>query len=422
MLVPIHVQDSVGISNRRQLLLAHPPHAHSSQHGAAQRQRPGDPLVAHVPAHRTVVPAHRPIKADPRKESVRPEGRQFLVDGPVIHRQHDHRHGVRHQQDRGHGDGLVIEKLPGQTVQEDQRDEHRTGRQHRREHRPAHFHRALHDSAAQRLAPLPAGGDVVRQHNGVVHHHAHAQQQAGQGDDINRKSDGIEHEERHHQRHRDRQRHQQRRTQVFHEEEDDHDVQQDGQEDVQQQVTDGIVQQRRLVARQGEAHLRIILPEGFQLLGNPFAERGHPGLALLDHGQRHGILPVAAREARAGCRPLRHRRHILHLERPVPHLQPHVGDILARRGEGAETDVVVVLPVPDRQVRERHVGRRDRPFERRHRQAQPCERLWIRDHQDLPLRSPAQVHHRHLRQLLDALRDHVAGEFAHPKEIPAPVA
>ena len=81
----------------------------------------------------------------------------------------------------------------------------------------------------------------------------------------------------------------------------------------------------------------------------------------------------------------------------------------------------MVLAVADGEVGKGHVGRGDELLELREAQPQPRERLGIRDHEDLPLRPAAQIDHRHLGQLLDALGNHVAGEFAHPEEIPSGV-
>ena len=422
MFVPAHPQDGVGVGDRRQLLLAHPPHAERRQRGAGERQRPGDPLVREAPADRAVVEARRAVEAEPRQECVRLEGRKFLVERPVIDRQHGHRHGIGDQQDRGHGDGLVIEQLARQTVEEDQRDEHGAGREHRAEHGPAHLLRAFHHRIAEAFAPLPARRDVVGEHDGVVHHHTHAQQQAGQGDDIDGKPDGVEDEERDDQRDGNRQGHQHRRPEVLHEEEDHDDVQQDRHQDVEQQVADGIVQQLGLVAGHRELHLGIVLAEMLQLLRDALLELGHAGLALLDHGHHHGVRPVAAGEAGPGRFPLRHGRDVLDLEHAPARLEIDVADVFARRRERLELDVVVVFAVADREVGERDVGRFDALLEITDLQAQAGERLEIGDHEDLALRPAAQVHHRHLRQLLDALGDHVFREFAHPQEIAARLA
>ena len=289
------MQDGVGVGDWRQLLLAHPPQAHGRERRAAERQHPDNPPVAEVPAHRAVVEPQGAVEAQTGQEGIRPESRKPLVQRPVVHRQHEYRHAVRDQQHRGHSHGLVVEEFSRQAVEEDQRDEHRAGRQHRAEHRPADLLRPLHDGIPEGLSPLPTCRDVVRQHDGIVHHHAHAQQQAGQGDNIDGQADGIENKERDDERDRNRERDQQRRAQVLHEKENHHDVQQDRQQDIDQQIADRIVQQLRLVAGHGEFHLGIVRPEVLQLLRDAFFERSHPRLALLDHGQRDGIPSIAAR-------------------------------------------------------------------------------------------------------------------------------
>ena len=422
MFVPVDLQDRIRVGDRGELLLAHPAHTDGRERGARERQRPGEPFVRKGPGYRAVIPAHGPVGAQARQERIRPEGRELPVQRPVVHRQHEHRHGVGDQQDRGHGDGLVVEELASEAVEEDQRDEHGAGREDGAEHRPAHLLRALHHRLAQGLAPLPARRDVVGKHDGVVHHHAHAQQQSGQGDDVDRQADGIEDEEGDHQRDRDRERHQQRRSEILHEEEDHHDVQQDGHQDVQEQVADGVVQQLGLVAGHREHHLRIVLAEMVQLLGDALLEVGHPGLALLDHGHHHGVAPVAAREARPGRLALHHAGDVLHLEDALPHLEVDIGDVFAGGGERVELDIVVILPVADREVGEVDVGCGDALLELSQRHAQARERLEVRDHEDLAVHPAAQVHHRHFRELLDALRDDILGEFAHPQEVASFVA
>ena len=87
-----------------------------------------------------------------------------------------------------------------------------------------------------------------------------------------------------------------------------------------------------------------------------------------------------------------------------------------------ELDIVVILPVADREVGEVDVGCGDALLELSQRHAQARERLEVRDHEDLAVHPAAQVHHRHFRELLDALRDDILGEFAHPQEVASFVA
>ena len=352
---------------------------------------------------------------------MRPELRHLPVEGPVIDRHHHHGDDVRDEQDRGHGHGLVVEEFTREAVEEHQRDEHRAGGEHGAEHGAPHLAGALHHRAAQGFAFLPARGDIVRQDYGIVHHHTHSQQQSRERYDVDRQADEVEDEHRYDQRHRDGHGDQQRRAEVLHEQEDDHAHQRHGQDDVQQEVAYGVVQQLGLVAGHREGHLRVVLLELSELLIDAFPELGHARLALLDDGQHDGLRAVRAGQSRAGRLVLQHFRDVLYLQLPLSGREPDVSDVLARGRERAELDVVMILPVAYGEVREHDVGGVDAVLELAHADAEPCQGLLVGHDEDLAVRSAADVHHRHFRELLDALGDDVLGELAHLQEVPAAV-
>ena len=82
----------------------------------------------------------------------------------------------------------------------------------------------------------------------------------------------------------------------------------------------------------------------------------------------------------------------------------------------------MILAVAYGEVREHDVGGVDAVLELAHADPEACLGLLVRHDEDLAVRRAADIHHRHFRQLLDALGDDVLRELAHLQEVRSPVA
>ena len=173
--VPVKMKDGLCLRKLRKTLPRHKGKTQQHAGNTCADKHAGPRPVLQPPFHPAVVPAmQRPLDGDPPQQRMRPECRHFPVPPPVKHGNHRNGDDVRSKKDYGHGHGLVIKERTGNAAYEYQRHKHRAGGEYRTEHGSHDFPRAFQDGGTQIAVPLPTGGDVVDENNGVVGHHAHA--------------------------------------------------------------------------------------------------------------------------------------------------------------------------------------------------------------------------------------------------------
>ena len=102
-----------------------------------------------------------------------------------------HRHkGDSHQSggtaDDRHDPTQLLEQDTGDTRQHRQRHEHRTDHQRRGDHGYPHLVRRIDGRLTRVRASVDMRGDVLQDHNGIVHHHTHGNGKGTEGDDVQR--------------------------------------------------------------------------------------------------------------------------------------------------------------------------------------------------------------------------------------------
>ena len=110
----------------------------------------------------------------------------FPVQHHEIHRNDQHRYEKRGEQSYRDAHRLVVKQGTGDAAQENQRDKHRTGGQHRTQHRGEHLVRSFHEGIRKRHPLPPPLHHVIDNDDGVVHNHSHTENQSRQGDDVQR--------------------------------------------------------------------------------------------------------------------------------------------------------------------------------------------------------------------------------------------
>ena len=260
--VPVQVQDGLRPGQTGQTL---PGHKRQAQDQAQRResQHPGaKPMVPYPPLHAPVIPADKHIlKRKPGQEGMGPESRLAFVPPPVIDRNHKNGNQIGREQHHRHGQGFITEQGSGHTADKHQRNKNGAGGENGTEHGPRHLPGSGEDRLLQRIAPLPAGSDVIYKDDGIVHHHTHPQEQTGEGDNIQGHAGEVENQHGNDQRGGHGKRHQSRAPEILHEQENHHTGHQYAQEDIPQQAVDGVLQQLRLIPGKGETKGRIIFPE-----------------------------------------------------------------------------------------------------------------------------------------------------------------
>ena len=101
-------------------------------------------------------------------------------------RNQHHRDGERSGQRRGDGEGDALDQPRGQPLHEEDGQEDDAGGQRRGGDRPRHFARAAGGALGRRHAGPVAPMDALDDDDRVVHQHAGAEGQPGQGDDVER--------------------------------------------------------------------------------------------------------------------------------------------------------------------------------------------------------------------------------------------
>lgn len=206
--------------------------------------------------------------------------------------------------------------------------------------------------------------------------------------------------------------HQHRRPEILHEQENDQTSQQSAHDDVVAQVADRIFEQLRLVPGNGELYVRILVPEMLHQAVDLGPQIAHLRVRLLDDGHRNRIMRIGTHHALPPLRMLDDRRQIFELVQPVMDIQVHVLNILFGKNVRFEPDVVLVFPLPDGQISQFDVVALQGVFERLLADSERLELFAVGDDQQFGVGESADVHHGHLRDLLDPFGDHLPGETA----------
>ena len=195
ILVPFDTHHQFVLLNFRHALLLQVEEEKHAEWESGQCHTHAQFLVREYPVHPFVVEVLQPVVLlavveTLRQPSLAPD--VHAVEQQVQYRkQHDAR-DVRYQQSRSYGESLVHEDGSRYTAHENQRNEHRNGGERRAEHRCDYLRCTCHASPLQRVTLLAVLRDVLRYDDGVVYHHPHRQNQARQGNDIERYLEKIE--------------------------------------------------------------------------------------------------------------------------------------------------------------------------------------------------------------------------------------
>ena len=259
--------------------------------------------------------------------------------------------------------------------------------------------------------------NVLRHDDGVVNHHPHRQNQAREGNDIERHLAEIEQEERNHHRHRHAKSNHNRRAYIPQEEDGDNEYQQEADSKVTLQVRYGIVQEFRLVA----AYLKVDVGiKRREIVGRFLQLRLHVVhvlIALLDDGQGHGTLSACHRQSLLLLRHHRHPAEVLQLHQPFPLADMDILHILRCTEQCGDADVVFIITVSHQHASRLHIVGSQGVFNVFYRDARDGQFLCIGYNLEHPSRHSGNVCHRHFGQLLDAPFHHVFRQFAQGEEL-----
>ena len=277
----------------------------SAQHQSAEQRRMRDRAFEHASV--TAFDAFEQLVDGERQSGV-----AFTLDQQLAahHRRQGQRDQCRYRHRGRQRDAELAEEYAEIALQEGDRQEHADQHGGGGDHRKRHLTGAALGGNQSRLAQIDPALAVLQHHDGIVDHQTDAQHQRQQGDQVDRKAEGIQANEGGDDAHRDGHRRNQRRAPAAQEEIDHRDHQQHGDAQREIHLVDGRIDVGGTVEGHVQGHaarqgLRDSRGLGLHGLGDADGVGGR----LLDHAHadlQHGI---AAQHVAAIGRPQLHLGH-----------------------------------------------------------------------------------------------------------------
>ena len=196
-----------------------------------------------------------------------------------------------------HGDGLVAEELPRDSLDEHDGQEHRNARERRRRHRRGHLVGPVHRGARERHALFAFAIDRLQHHDGVVDEHSNSQRQPSERHDVERNIEAVHEQERRHHRERNRRGDDGRAAEIAQEQEQNADGEKAADHGRIAHFLDRLLDEMRLVEQHRElvARRELLLPLVEPRL-HVARRRDGVGVTLLEDGDFDALLAVDARD------------------------------------------------------------------------------------------------------------------------------
>ena len=209
-------------------------------------------------------------------------------------RQRDRERGEQREADR---ERLILDELAGQALDEDERQEHRDGRERRGDHGTRHQTRAGAGRGDGVVPLLLAPENTLEHDDAAIDHHSHGEGKTAQRHEVQREAEAVHEDRRDEDRHRNGERDDEGRAQIAQEREQHQNREQTTDESGADDVVDRVLNEARLV---GDGH-QLHLGRQLKTVETPLDDAGHAdrvGVTLFEDGDLDGLFAVDAGDDR----------------------------------------------------------------------------------------------------------------------------